>query len=448
MPIPLAVDQLLSDKRLRKASRRRWRQTKGRARLAEQRRVNKLRFGDHSRIVRMLAECSTAELKLPRTGAKVVVPPTFSIIDDPVTALQVILSFAKLARDNRLRSIEIDHSRMQVCDLAANAVLDLVASELSTEARQRGSKIRFFGRYPIPTHLKRFVQCIGIVKQLSIAHEVPSPEEKNGVRIFDKRKRHYHDPIDPTQADFKSRVAVDFVDHINGCLNDHGRALTPAAVHKLCVYIGEILGNAEDHAGFEDWTIQGYLDNAVDTPMCEIAIFNFGASIAETLSGLPADCYTWRQISSYVLMHRGAKLFRVGWRERDLLTLIALQGNVSSKNHSEKDTRGQGTVDLIEFFQKVYEECAKDSRESAKMAILSGSTHILFDGKYRLGGSSARGKVIAFNAENTLYKQPDSSYVRSLGALKFPGTIISIRFPLSTASTVALGVNRNEPNRD
>ena len=70
MPLPLAVDQLLSDKRLRKASRRRWRQMKGRARLAEQRRVNKLRFGDHSRIVRMLADCCTAELKLPRTDRK------------------------------------------------------------------------------------------------------------------------------------------------------------------------------------------------------------------------------------------------------------------------------------------------------------------------------------------------------------------------------------------
>ncbi|WP_132375404.1 hypothetical protein [Paraburkholderia sp. BL9I2N2] len=397
----------------------------------------------------MLADAYPPEVKLERSGARVVVPPVFSIIDDPQRALRTILSFAKLVRTNKIRNIEFDHSQMQTYDLAANAVLDIVASELALEARQRATKVRFFGRYPLPAHLKRFIRCIGIVKQLDIAHEVASSDEQNAVRVFDKRKRNYSEPDDPAQADFKSRVAEGFVDHINNCLSDHGRTLTPAAVQKLCVYIGEILGNAEDHAGFSDWTIQGYLDNSMDTPICEIAIFNFGTSIADTLMGLPQNSYTWKQISPYILMHRGAGFFRKGWRERDLLTLVALQGNVSSKNFSVEDTRGQGTVDLIEFFQKMYEECAKDSTEKAKMAILSGSTFILFDGKYRLSsGAPGHGKVIAFNAQNTLYKQPDSGYVRSLGSVQFPGTIISIRFPLSTGSTVALGVNKNEPYRD
>jgi hypothetical protein len=95
--------------------------------------------------------------------------------------------------------------------------------------------------------------------------------------------------------------------------------------------------------------------------------------------------------------------------------------------------------DLIEFFQKVHKECAPDSAVKAKMAIVSGSTFILFDGQYGLREKTGHGKVIAFNAANNLYTRPDSSYVKPLGSYKFPGTIISIRFPLSNTSAVSMG---------
>jgi hypothetical protein len=43
--------------------------------------------------------------------------------------------------------------------------------------------------------------------------------------------------------------------------------------------------------GKTDWTIQGYIDNSLEIPVCEIAIFNFGKSIAETLKALPSTAY-------------------------------------------------------------------------------------------------------------------------------------------------------------
>lgn len=64
------------------------------------------------------------------------------------------------------------------------------------------------------------------------------------------------------------------------------------------------------------------------------------------------------------------------------------------------------------------------------MAILSGNTHILFDGKYAMDKEPNGRKVIAFNDENSLLAPPDSSYVKTIGPRKFPGTIISIKFSL------------------
>src|SRR5690606_11799784 len=107
---------------------------------------------------------------------------------------------------------------------------------------------------------------------------------------------------------------------------------------RLTEYLSEILNNAEEHAGFVDWTLQGYLDSSVEVPVCEIAIFNFGDSIAQTLDRLPKGSYTLDQIGQYLEMHAGKHYFSPSWRKEDLLSVIALQPDVSSKNLSSSDT--------------------------------------------------------------------------------------------------------------
>ncbi|WP_420978569.1 hypothetical protein [Burkholderia gladioli] len=444
MTLSIEVDQLLSEKRFRKAERRRWRQAKRQRRLDGAKLLRSIQFGDSSRIIRMMAESYRPEVKYARRHNSLEIPEIFSILDAPESALNIILGFAKITRLYRVRRLQFDQRRLKTYDLAANSLLDMIASELKLEARQSGAVLRFSGRYPDDLSVRRFIKSLGIVKHLDIRHEIAAADEREGIRVFERRKRHYDAPADVAQADVKSRAASGFVDHINSCLEDNNRQLTPSARQLLGAYIGEILGNAEDHAGFVDWTIVGYLDNKVLRPTCEISIFNFGASIADTMNALDRNSYTWRQIQPFLWMHQAPKMFDRRWRARDLLTVIAMQANVSSKNHDEFDTRGQGTVELIEFFQRVCEECTADGGNGAKMCILSGSTYLLFDGKYRLKDSPGRGKVIAFNEDNSLHKRPDPSYVKSLGSLTFPGTVISIRFPLGAGSTVALGGKSNE----
>jgi hypothetical protein len=370
----------------------------------------------------------------------IAVPKVFSIIEDPIAAILLVQRFAKSVRDDRVLEVIIDQSSVETYDLAANALLDTVASEANKERRARKRKLQFSGRYPRDPGVKRFIRSMGVVKHLNVKHEIAKDKEVSKIRLFERRNRHYYPKQDPRKADIKAKAIAGFVDHFNDCLRDHNRVLTAESRAKLCDYVGEILGNAEDHPGFVDWTVQGYLDNALATPICEIAIFNFGKSIAETLKELPNDNYTRRTfIDPYLLLHAGRNFFGSSWRQSDLLTLLALQGHVSSKNTNKEDTRGQGTADLIDFFQRVHLECAENSGIHAKMAIVSGGTYILFDGSYKMRESQKRGRVIAFNRENDLYSRPDSRCVRSLGNVHFPGTVISIRFPLSVASTVTLG---------
>lgn len=263
-----------------------------------------------------------------------------------------------------------------------------------------------------------------------------TPVEADPLEIFQMRSKRRMADSGTGSLDYKSRAVKDFVDHVNMCLGRHGRRLTEEGRYNLAMYTGEIISNAEEHSGIDDWAIVGYLDNIQDEHLSEIAIFNFGATISESFKSLPEDSYAYGIIKPYVDLHASNGYYGNNWTEENFITLLALQGNISSKNKDESGTRGQGTVEMIDFFQAIHQECLKDDASCAKMAILSGSTHILFDGTYQLLKSRGNGRgIIAFNAENDLAKRPDENYVKNLKPVFFPGTVISIRFPMQSRET-------------
>ena len=89
---------------------------------------------------------------------------------------------------------------------------------------------------------------------------------------------------------------------------------------------------------------------------------------------------------------------------------------------------------MIEFFEKMHNEYS-DGKTHANMSIMSGNTHILFDGTHTLTDHENGRKVIAFNSDNDLKQPPDPDYVKNLGKVHFPGTIISIKFRLDKTQT-------------
>lgn len=239
-------------------------------------------------------------------------------------------------------------------------------------------------------------------------------------------------------------MTAKFADHIDHCLAKIGKELSHGARATLCGYLGEVIENAEVHAGMVDWMVHGYLDASLEVPTCEIVILNFGQSFAETLEQLDAQSFTRKQIQPYLDAHGGNNWFGPSWRREDLLTLVALQGNVSCRNTDEDCTRGQGTADLIEFFQRVHDECKGASGRDAKMTIISGSTRVLFDGRHRMAEDMSGTRVIAFNGSNDLKQKPDEASVMPLYGAFLPGTVIGIQFPLARESLIDVKGAPNE----
>ena len=318
-------------------------------------------------------------------------------------------------------------------DLAAEAILDLVAKEINYEFKRRNKKLRFQGHYPNSDRLQRLLRGIGIIKSLHVKHEFLPKSQESKIEVFDQN----YSKIQRTDVGAMSDVelaAKNFVDYINRCLKRVGKELTEDAVDRLSTYTGEIIGNAEEHSGENSWYIAGYYDDHDESHLCEIAIFNFGRTFAETFTELPQDTFAYEAISPYISKHRANNFFNSSWNAEDLLTLVALQGDVSSKNESKEDTRGNGTVEMIEFFDKISRELSPND-SPPEMAIISGSSHIRFDGIYSLADDRSGRKIIAFNPQNDLNYPPDTKYVSNLSPLRFPGTLISIKFTISEEQT-------------
>lgn len=435
------VPLYIRNKRAVKDNRRKHRVWRAQQRSEKEKAAIEAEFGDQSKILLMMGAgyppASPADIRKGR--ARFVAPEIFSMMDNPSGTISALAEFAMKLSMPRLRSVRIDLNKVKTYDLGANALLDILVEEVTVKARQTRRKIHWRGSYPADDDQRRLVRSLGVIKFLELAHEYNSQDESSLVEAFHDRAKHYVRAVRANETDRKSRVTQRFADHINKCLGHINRQLQPAARKKLCDYVGEILDNAEEHAGMFDWTIQGYLDTSTTDLICEIAIFNFGQTIAGSLSALDQNSYTRKKVQPYLDAHSNSGIFSTGWKVDDLLTLIALQGSVSSKNFSDLDTRGNGTVDLITFFQKVTDECRTQpgGKKGARMTLVSGSTGILFDGKYEMIKLEDRPGIIAFNSQNDLLIRPDPDYVKHLSGAPFPGTVLSIKFPLSPDSSTS-----------
>ncbi len=366
-------------------------------------------------------------------------PRKFSIIENPEQTLVAISKIAREANNLKLKKLHLDHSKVGTHDLGAELLLGVIASELKTKAKYRNRNFVLQGDLPSSERKKRLISSMGVIKKLGIAEQQINANE-DGIEIFDFRGAKANN-VNPGSEDRKNRCARLFVEHLNKCLSYNEKKMTDDAVQRLLDFVGEIIDNAERHSGQSKWYVCGYLDHRFDKDVedelhfCEIVIYNIGKSIAETFLDLPQDSYAMSLVEPYVSAHEQDGLFGHSWSKEDLLTLVSLQSHISSKQLDEFSDHGQGSVDLIDFFQQVAQECAHELATHARMCIVSGKTHILFDGRYKLVRGQDGREVIAFNKENSLSTRPDSGCITHFKKAKFPGTMISIRFPLSSIHT-------------
>jgi hypothetical protein len=396
-------------------------------------------------------QISPLALDLPKknkkTGLTLTIPEDFSLLSNPEQVLGIIAQLGHLEKLKVINHIHIDHSAMVNDDLAAEILLgQAVAYNLSIR-ESKGGKLKVDGKYPEDRDKIRLLNSVGIVKEIkdnTVSCNNNEPEEdldnsnSEKVKIY-KRCGLMHEELDIHMGDQKGRAIIGFQDHINNCLSTIERQLTGDAVQELGEYIGEIIGNAEDHSGTSYWHIYGYLDHTNPEKIySEVVIYSLGKSISETFLDKRNVDLVFSQVEPYIKLHRKS------FSKSVLITVQALQQFVSSKR-DEDVTRGQGTIDLLNFFDIISKECVElNGGGVAKLTIISGDVKIDIDGKYLPKVDPSTGKEsIYFNEQNSPMFPPDKNYVKQMKNTYFPGTIIAIKFPLKDSALIQSKEKKN-----
>ena len=355
-------------------------------------------------------------------------PEVLSLIDNPEQTLRTLEDLARMMLNPRCSRVRIDQSDSAQIDHGAASIVNKMAMSAS-----RSHGLSFEGRLPRDTDLAEIVVATGLPRALG----VPVHARFDRFLRFDLTSGRKAEP-DPYQSTDFERVSEEFGAYIDRCLRKYDCQLTIEGMAHLVCLLTEVIENVERHSGQEKWWIGGYLRQSSDDASgeCYVCIFNLGRTIHQSLSSLPPDSLLRSDIESLIDSHRSKGMFgSSAWTEETLWTLYALQEGVSCRNvgATTLGTNGVGTVEMMEFFELLG---GSDGSRPSKMCILSGATHIVLDGTYRMAHKTTPDgqlrRVIAFNDENDLHRKPDKSCVRSLSKA-FPGTAISIRFSLDRA---------------
>lgn len=356
--------------------------------------------------------------------AVIIAPPVFSYLDNPQAALETAEKFARAIRDDH-RRIHFDQSGAVAFDLCALTVVDAIAHDAKEE---RG--IGFGGHAPQNEELREIIWATGLPQTLSLTEP---PDHYKVLGLIKSSGRGIQGKSSSQPEEYAQKIT----EYFKSCFLEYNYTLSDKAQKLLLDGLGEILGNAAEYSGGRRWYAKAYLRRPANKSYgdCHLVVFNFGPTISETLQRLRLGSPLRDMVEKIVQKHRGPKLKR-HFTDEALWTILALQGGVSNKNSdpSEPEShRGTGTVDMIQMFQDLGQTVG--GAESPKMAIVSGRTHIVLDGTYRMAevtnSEGDRWQHLAFNPSNDIWLPPDRAVVQRLKS-PFPGTLISMRFYLDS----------------
>lgn len=338
--------------------------------------------------------------------AYIVIPDVFSFAKNAYNTINVIKEIAYAARNGY--SIFINHSFCGEIDLAASLVMDSILIEYKNVTSKLKLKVKLAGQ------LSNNAKVNDILKFSGILHNLDIEKTKDNSRF---------QLLPLTKNENSGIMTTKIIDYYKNCLNTKGYTLSPKGELYFSKMIGEVINNCSDHGGNDvQWYALGHYFKSDGE--CNLAIFDFGDTIYNGLKNNVLSEKTTAKLQKLTSYHKN--LFS-SVDEELLWTLFSLQHGISRLNSCQDETRGQGTIDLIDSFQKLGMKYDNGKIEKPIMSIVSGNISILFDGKYSIQENEDELKVIAFNSNNDLKMPPDNKYVKNIHNF-FPGTIISIRF--------------------
>ena len=356
------------------------------------------------------------------------IPKDFSFITNQNETLRTIAHLVTAINDPSIEHLNIDHSECLKLDLGASAVMDVIILEATKTWKSLENPPVVDGFYSIDAKVNEIIKVSGIIKNLKHKDAEVAPEVLKKYELFTLQEGSKSQNLSAFQSTQAELIATKLTDYVDKILGKVDFMLTLAGKKNFIHMVSEVLDNAEQHSHTSTWYVSGYLN---EKKICNIAIFNFGETISETLSSAKLNWQLKNNIQELIKTHSKKGFFKFGytWSAENLWTLYALQEGISRFNiEGRKIHRGQGTVRLIEFFLDL---ASKNNIEvPPRMVLISGNTFILFDGKYSLKDMSVAGElrqVIAFNEANSLEDRPDQNNIKKL-KFSFPGTIITMRF--------------------
>jgi hypothetical protein len=354
------------------------------------------------------------------------IPKRFSVIENPNETIAFLQRLRNVVGSDQVRRIHIDHKTCEHTDLCASVLMDVILMTARTHWKWTKQRIILEGSLPpVTSPLHKLLVNSGVVAHLIGPKNLPE-KLSEGVHKFKLVKGGLTAPLDSAR---KEIVSSELAAYFTNCMRTAGFELKLHARGLLSSIVSEVLDNAELHGNADGrWYAIGYFNmdaaNAIDSS-CHIVLFNFGDSVYQSLKrkdGSPELRARLKELSKRHesgLLDRGDK-----FRESTLWSLYALQEGVSRLAHEDGEVaRGGGTVDMMRFFNEL-------SAGDQRMAIVSGDAYILNDGTYEPRKDKNNNTVLAFNADNDLNQAPNPGYVRALDH-KFPGTLISLRFPFN-----------------
>lgn len=357
------------------------------------------------------------------------VPKVFCLSKNPDESLYFLRLIYSLMTDFRIKSIHFNHFTCEYMGVCASTIMDIIILECIKLRRSKGINIDLSGdvknnKVSNNKEVDALVKMSGLLHHLSIYKGKVSNTEK--LELF----------VNGSSA----QVAEQSIEYINRSLSRHNVILTKEGVNHFGKFFGEIIDNCKLHGGEKAiwYTIGHYdYDTEINLGKCKLCILDFGDTIYESLKRL--DKRNLKNIDKYV--KRSWFSIHSRRNEETLYTLFSLQQRVS-RIYDPNVIRGNGTITYIESFLKLFNTQKPDQKSI--FSITSGKCSILFDGKYKLKDKSFNegqsNKIIAFNDDNDLEQEPDSSYVRTLKN-GFPGTVISM--DLYIDNKFLKGVNSN-----
>lgn len=363
------------------------------------------------------------------------IPKNFSLYENPDECLKKCMSFYNAKSPFEFDKVFFNFHNCEKMDLASSTLLE-ICSLIKIEKIRLNEKriIEISGCDPTSNKANLMVNSEGIKKKLGFKlSEIVSGENVDTFEMLKGGKSNDYLKVDETlESSVASSRISEFYKKI---LNKHNFDLNINGKRIIQKLTNEVIDNCIQHADPDrknyQWFVNAYhyLENE-KLSLISIVIINFGKTIAENIN------YIMNKKTNDNIIEELKKLIS-DWSNKNidklnekidlnaLYTLYALQDGVSGKLSGLDPTRGRGTIELIETFQKLGDSL--EDTLNPQMCIISGDSCIKFTKDYKIKLNSEGRKIIAFNKNNDLNIMPNEKNVFKLNNF-FPGTIISMNF--------------------